>query len=466
MPLLTAALGALLLFAVFAFAAVEPWAAAAVEASLFLLAAAAALRDRRFLRLPERLLVPFALALLLALAAAFQLVPLPRALWAAAGDERATLGADAARAEALLRSEPYRTDALTGTLLPEDREPVLTPPPREWIPATFAPRATARALLALLALLAFLLLLERAGENGREELRRLALTAGVAGVAAGAVALVQFRPGAQKVLGVRESVHAASAFGPFINENNGMGFVNLALCLLYYLLYRKARRNPHPTNRLGIFVLTLALGAFHGALLLIRTTGAGFWTPLLIPVVLGLRLLKDRPRALRAASALFFAVLALAGGAALLWGFTDLHGRLGIWKNALAGGHLILGNGLGAFADRFPSVLLDTPTRSAVLWLYPENEYLQLLFEGGIAGAVVGGAALLWVFRLGVEALAARGGAFLLVPALWGEALHAATDFHFHLWPVLFAYLLAAALASPTGIRRRPRRTEELPAAP
>lgn len=449
-----------MLFSVFAFAAVEPWAAAAVEAALFLLAGAA-FRDNRFLRLPEKLLVPFALVLLLSLTAALQLVPLPRALWAIAGDERATLASEAARAEVLLRSEPYRTDALTGAVLPEDRDPVLTPPPPGWIPATFAPRATARALVALLAFLAFLLLLERAAENGREDLRRLALATGIAGVAAGAFALVQFRPGAQKVLGVRESVHAASAFGPFINENNGMGFVNLALCLLYYLLYRKARENPHPTNRLGLLVLASALAAFHGALLLIRTTGAGFWTPLLLPVILALRLLKERPRALRAASALFFAALALAGGAMLLWGFTDLHGRMGIWKNALSGGHLLLGNGLGAFAERFPSVLEDTPTRSAVLWLYPENEYLQLLFEGGIAGAVAGLAALLWVFRLGVEALAARGGAFLLVPALWGEALHAVTDFHFHLWPVLFAYTLAAALAAGAAnrSRRSPRRS-------
>ncbi len=426
----------------------EPWAAAAVEVGLFLVAGAAAFRERGFLRPPRTLLAPFALALLLALTAALQLVPLPRALWALAGDERATLASDAARAESLLRSEPYRTDALTGAVLPEDRDPALTPPAPSWVPATFAPRATARALLALLAFLAFLHLLGRVAENGREELRRLALAAGIAGVAAGAFALVQFRPGAQKVLGLRESVHAASAFGPFINENNGMGYVNLALCLLYYLLHRKARKNAHPTNRLGLFVLAAALAAFHGALLLIRTTGAGFWTPLLLPAVLALRLLKDRPRALAAASALLFAALALAGGALLLWGFTDLHGRVGIWRNALEGGHLLLGNGLGAFPERFPSVLLDTPTRSAVLWLHPENEYLQLLFEGGVAGAAAGLLALAWVFRLGVGALAARGSSFLLVPALWGEALHAATDFHFHLWPVLFAYALAAALAA------------------
>lgn len=444
---MTAALGALFLFSVFAFAAVEPWAFAVVEAVLFLLAAAAAFQDRRFLRLPEKLFVPFALALLLSVTAAFQLLPLPRSLWALAGDERATLALEAARAETLLRSEPYRTDALTGEIFPQDLDPVLTPPPPAWVPVTFAPVATARALVALLAFLAFLLLLERVGEEGRDNLRRLAWLVGAAGVAAGTFALAQFHPGAQKVLGVRESLHAAGAFGPFVNENNGMGYVNLALCLLYYGLYRKARKTPHPTNRAGLFVLATALAAFHGALLLIRTTGAGYWTPLLLLMILALRPLKRRPRALQGAALLGFAAAALTAGALLLWGFTDLHGRTGIWQNALAGGHRLLGSGLGTFAERFPSVLLDTPTRHAVLWLHPENEVLELLFEGGIAGAVTGLFALLWVLWLGVKALGARGGAFLLVPALWGEALHAFTDFHFHLWPVLFAYTLAAALA-------------------
>ena len=40
----------------------------------------------------------------------------------------------------------------------------------------------------------------------------------------------------------------------------------------------------------------------------------------------------------------------------------------------------------------------------------------------------------------------AGGCTFVLVPALWGEALHAATDFSFHLWPSVFAALLLVVL--------------------
>jgi len=446
MPL-AIALSLILAFSVLAFGAVEAWASASVEVALFALLAWAVWRDREALRPPVRLFVPSLLVAALAIVAVLQLVPLPVSWWASLGDERAAVQREAVEAERLLRSVPYRTHPVTGEALPEDREPILTPAPAASLPASFAPLQTGRAFVALAAVLAFLFLLERASSQGREPLRLLALVAGILGLGVGLVALIQFRPGAAKVLGLRESAHAGGAFGPFINENNGMGFVNVAFCLLYYLLYRKARNHKRMTNRVGVAILAFGLAGFHAALLLMRTSGAGLWTALLIPVAFGLQALRKRP-ALLAATCLGFAAL-LGSGAfvALRHHFTDLHGRLGIWQNALGQDHWLAGNGLGAFADRFPSVMTDLPTRSAVLWLYPENEFFQLFFEAGAAGLLVGLLALAFVGLLGYHAILSGGGAFLLVPALWGEALHAFTDFHFHLWPVAMAYLLLVAVA-------------------
>jgi hypothetical protein len=456
---LSIALSLILAFSVLAFGAVEGWASATVEAALFALAGWALWRDREALRPPTRLFVPALLAGSLALVAALQLVPLPLSAWASLGDERATVQKEAVDAEGLLRSEAYRTEPITGQVLPEDRDPLLTPAPSSTLSATFTPLQTARALLALLAALAFVLLLDRAAGDGRDPLRLLSLAAGILGLGVGLVALVQFRPGASKILGLRESAHAGGAFGSFINENNGMGFVNVAFCLLYFLLWRKARNHKRLTNRVGVAVFALGLAGFHAALLLMRTSGAGLWTALLLPVAFGLAALRKRPAVLAAACVLLAAVLAAGSFVALHYRFTDLHGRVGIWQNALGQDHWAVGNGLGAFADRFPSVTTDLPTRSAVLWLYPENEYLQLYFEAGVPGLLVGLLALVFVALLGYHALAAGGGTFLLVPALWGEALHAFTDFHFHLWPVVMAYLILVAVtarAIESQARKRP----------
>lgn len=446
MPL-AIALSLILAFSVLAFGAVEAWASASVEVALFALLAWTVWRDREALRPPVRLFVPSLFVAVLAVVAAVQLVPLPVTWWARLGDERAVIQREAVEAERLLRSAPYRTNPMTGETLPEDREPILTPAPSASRPVSFAPLQTGRAFVALMAALAFLFLLERAASQGREPLRLMALVAGILGLGVGLVALVQFRPGAAKVLGLRESAHAGGAFGPFINENNGMGFVNVAFCLLYYLLYRKAKNHGRFSNKMGLWVLALALAGFHAALLLMRTSGAGLWTALLLPVAFGLQALRKRPALLAAACLAFAAVVGAGAFVALRHHFTDLHGRLGIWQNALGQDHYFAGNGLGAFADRFPSVMTDVPTRSAVLWLYPENEFFQLFFEAGAAGALLGLLALAFVGLLGYHAILSGGGAFLLVPALWGEALHAFTDFHFHLWPVVMAYLLLVAVA-------------------
>ena len=444
---LTLALSLLLAFSVFAFGAVEDWSTTVLEVGLFALALFTAWRDKSFLRFPKRLKVPFWIVTGLFLIALLQLVPLPTSFWKSINDERGALATDAMKAEQYLRSPAYRIEPFTGRTLPEDTGPLKTPPEPAWRPTTFTPLATVRAALALLAALAFILLLEKLSEN-RDRLRHLAWVCGIIGVAVGLVGAAQFRLGVQEVMGFRKSAHATGAFGPFINENNGMGFVNVAFCLLYYLLWRQVRRAHHVSNRIGLLFLMGTLASFHIILLWIRTSEAALWTILLIPVVLLMHLARKHWKVIVPAALLL--VLAGAGFTiwAVYWDFTSLHGRVEVWQNALRSGHWLAGNGLATFASRFPAVLTDMPLKEPNTWLYPENEYVQLAFEAGFVGCAASVMGALFSLGLGGSAIRGASSVFLLVPALWGETLHAVTDFTLHIWPNALAFLLAIALIS------------------
>jgi hypothetical protein len=456
---LSVSLSLLLAFSIFSFGAIENWSSALFQVSAFTLAALVARRNEGFFRFPRRLWAPFLFAVGLACIGLIQVVPLRPKVWRSLGDERGAISQKAAQAEALLRSEPYRTNPFIKAVLPKDAGPLRTPPEAPWIPASFTPVLTLRAVWAILAALAILLLLEHMGKQANGALNPLGLTAGFLGLFVGFAALVQYRPGVEKVIGLVTSVHAKGAFGPFINENNGMGFVNIAFCLLYYAVGRTWTREKRAGNRLGLGVMGAILFAVHVTLLLIRTSGAGMWTFFLLPAAAALHLLRHKPKI-----AAGLAVLGAVGLGAATW-FTvsyklmDFHGRMETWWNSLQQDHWVVGNGLQSFSERFNAVLTDMPLNDPNWWLFPENEYVQLAFEGGIVGLVLALFGVGYVLWLGWRAILAEGTLFLLVPALWGEMAHAVTDFQFHFWPVAFAYLILIATIVISLGRRNHRST-------
>jgi hypothetical protein len=445
-PLIAAGLMLFMAFSVFAFAATEDWSAAVCEVLLFLLAGWAGYKDPGILSFPRRLWAPFLIVLILLAVGLIQLIPMPKSFWRWTGDERGVIQERAVEGEVLLRSDLYRTDPLSGRVSPPDTDAPQTPAPGTSLPATFTPLLTLRAWVALWAALLLILMLEALARGQREGLRILAWAVGAAGLAVGFWALVHFREAPTKVLGVRESTRAGGSFGPFINENNGMGFVNLAFFMLYYLLWRRVAQERRLSNKMGLGIAAFGILAFHAILLSIRTSVAGFWPLLLLPLVASLHALRRRPRLAIALGLTTLGTLAAAAFFTLHFRFTDLHGRWDLWRNALDQSHWLIGNGLGSFGERFQAVFKDVPVQSPVHWIYPENEYLQIFFDAGLPGLLAALLALGYVLHLGWRALMAGGCTFVLVPALWGEALHAATDFSFHLWPVVFAALLLAIL--------------------
>ena len=452
-------LSLLLTFSVLSLGAVENWSSALFEVSAFTLAALVAWRQQGFFRFPRRLWAPFLFTVGIICIGLVQLVPLKPQVWRRLGDERGSISQKATQAEQILRSELYRRNPFTGAVFPEDAGPLRTPPEAPWIPSSFTPVLTLRAIWALLAAMALLLLLEYTGKQSRSALHSLGLATGFLGLAVGFAALVQFRPGVDKVMGLVTSVYAKGAFGPFINENNGMGFVNIAFCLLYYAVGRTWTRERRMGNRVGLGTMVAILFSVHLTLLLIRTSGAGIWTFLLLPAAAVLHLLRRKPHVAMLLALLGVGSLTCSAWFNLNYRLTDFHSRLNGWWNTCQQDHWAVGNGIQSFSERFQAVLTDMPLQSPSLWLSPENEYLQLYFEGGILGLALVLFAAGYVFWLGWKAIMAEGPLFLLVPALWGELVFAFTDFQFHLWPVAFAYLILIATIEMSCAGRNHRST-------
>jgi hypothetical protein len=454
--MLTTALSLLLAFSVLAFGAVEDWSTAFIEVFLFTLLAVEARRNPGLFRFPLRLWAPFLFTAALLLLGLAQMVPLGERVWRIFGDERGTQSERAVEAEQILRSEPYRLAPLKGNPLADEDGPLGAKRGAGWVPVSFTPALTARAVWALLAALALILLLEEVSRGGSQEMARLGLVTGLLGLLVGTTALVQFRPGVERVMGFFRSPHGGNALGPFINENNGMGFLNPALGFLYYIMARRILKERKRQDRMGLLVIAGALFVAHVSLVAIRTSGAGLWPFLLVPPVVLIHSLRSRPRLCLALAGSGVIVLGCAVLFAWHYRFIDFNGRAATWHNLMMQNHWLLGNGLQSFSLRFKTILVDMPLHPIRFYVYPENEFLQLFFEGGLGGALLFLFAVAYVLVLGWRALLASGAVFTLVPVLWGEIFHAATDFQFHLWPVAFTYLiLIATMEVSLGRRRR-----------
>jgi hypothetical protein len=435
---------AFMAFSSFAFGCMEGWAIATCELILFFGAARAGWLDRNFWRWPRRLWPPALLVIVLIAVGLIQLVPLPVSWWRAAHAERAAVYDEGAQAETLLRSEGYRRHPFApdaGTPLPPDTSPMLTPEAPAWLPASFTPMDTARAVVALCAGLCLMLLLECLAVN-LELLRRLILIAGLLGLAVAAVALVQYAEKKTALLWIRPSPWADRAFGPFVNANHGEAFVNLTFPCLYYLLWRISQHERKGWNRWGIRVLMAGIFGFHVVLLAVSHSHAAFLALALYPIAAALHFGWRGRRWAAWAGYVGGATLALAVVAVAWLGLLTDHGRWPLLKN-VPFQHMLLGQGLGSFEARFPAVITDYPlTFTTKVNTHLENEYGQVFFEGGALPAILSLVAAAWVFRLSLRGIRWGHACFWMAPALISETAHAAVDFTGHVFPVVGAFLL------------------------
>ncbi len=368
----------------------------------------------------------------------------------------------------------------------------LVPWTRAGVPLTLSPNATGRGLLFLLSALAAhqaaaAVAVQRAA---RERFRKV--VAGL-GLVLGLVALAQLASGTLKVYGLFEPLEGGHPFGPFVNRNHFAGYmlmvVPVSLALLARAWQRYGRRvgtTPNLRRRLvalqtpeGVALVYAMLPPVVAIGALLATTSRGALLAFAASLGLaGLGLRRRRGVPVWAMALAFLAVtLSWFGVERLEERFirttSDAPGRTLVWKDALAHmqGLWLTGSGFNTFglemsrvaAWRLPlgatpwpegaRTVLESgarvgyrtvPELAGRIW-YREahNDYVQLLVETGIPGALVAAWAVIALL------LATKNDPWLLA-ALAGVLLHEWVDFDLQIPAVTMLFSALSGLLAPT----------------
>lgn len=281
-----------------------------------------------------------------------------------------------------------------------------------------------------------------------------------------------------KVFWVRELAQS-TAFGPFINRHHFAGYMELTLALPLGMLFSGSLEKD---KRFAYIFAVVLMGVA-----LVMTNSRGGVISLVAEILFLLVLSGFRKRrakvpeektqrikraALRAALALSL-IVALFAGVVLLGGESALSrfagtvnledpttGRAHFWNVTLdiIKTHPIVGTGLGAF----PTVYTRYDSRNGAFRLEQvHNDYLQIMSDGGVVGAVLGLVFVVLLFRIGFArrespddyrsgvALGALAGCFAVL-------VHSFFDFTLHTTANALLFLVMAGLATMNGRVEQP----------
>ena len=292
-----------------------------------------------------------------------------------------------------------------------------------------------------------------------------------------------------KIYWLREMAQA-TPFGPFINRHHFAGYMELALALPLGLLVSGS------VAREKRIIYAFVAGLMAVALLMTNSRGGliSLGAEILFIAVIGFGVQNKRSSithriksvAVRATLALGL-VVALLAGLVALGGEDALNrvvgtvnsedpstGRLHFWDVTvdIIKNHPIIGTGLGAFGV----VYTGYDSRNGLYRLeQAHNDYLQVLSDGGIVGALLGLFFIVNLFRLGFMRRESRdefrrGVATGAMAGCFAVLVHSFFDFTLHTPANALLFLVLAALATMNGRvedaqtrrkthRRRDRRT-------
>ena len=326
-----------------------------------------------------------------------------------------------------------------------------------------------------------------------KRLRLLVRTIAVFGFFLAIFGLTQSFTSPDKVYWFRD-MPQSQAFGPFINRHHFAGYMELALALPLGLVFTGA------VEREKKFIYLFAAGLMAVALVMTNSRGGiiSLLAELLFLVAtMGLRHRhrhrkeseERQPRiksaAMKAGLALAL-VVALFGGVVLLGGEDALTrvvgsvntddpttGRAHFWSVTvdIIKTHPWIGTGLGAFGV----VYTGYDSRNGTYRLeQAHNDYLQVLSDGGIIGAVIGLFFVINLFRMGFMRRDSRddfrrGVATGAMAGCFAVLVHSFFDFTLHTPANALLFLVLAALATINGRvedvqsrrKKKPRRNSE-----
>jgi O-antigen ligase len=345
-------------------------------------------------------------------------------------------------------------------------------------PVSVYPEATARWLAFATGLLSLTLLAAPALRE-RRSLARAGLAVVSGGVLVAAYGLVARVAFGDKLYGIL-TVPTIAPFGPFVSKNHFAGYVEMAACIAVGLaagLADEARRKPGRLGWLdspravrvvfawgaaGVLMLAVPVSLSRGGTV---SLAAGLVAFVLVRIQTSRA--EGSPRALAFAGAtLVVSGVALASVlppearsrvatlASTRAGGPDPF-RLGVWSDALrlTASSPFLGSGLGAFEDAFPRFKTAAGDQRVE---HAENDYVELLTEGGLVGGALAGllvASVLVAGLRGVHAEPHRAARGLRSGALAGVAallVHSTFDFNLRIPSnALFFCLLVVMVVRP-----------------
>jgi O-antigen ligase len=307
-----------------------------------------------------------------------------------------------------------------------------------------------------------------------KRLRLLVRTLTIFGFFLAIFGLTQSFTSPNKVYWIRESTQS-QPFGPFINRHHFAGYMELALAVPLGLIFSGSVEKE---KRL---IYLFAAGLMGVALIMTNSRGGIISLMAEILFLVAITVLRRRHRKkessqkrFRIKSAAVKAGLALAliiflfGSVVLLGGEDVLSrlvgsvntddsttGRAHFWAvtTEIIKAHPFLGTGLGAF----PVVYTGYDSRNGLFRLeQAHNDYLQVLSDGGLAGAAIGLFFVVNLFRMGFARRESRdnfrrGVATGAMAGCFAVLVHSFFDFTLHTTANALLFLILAAMATMNG---------------
>ncbi len=363
------------------------------------------------------------------------------------------------------------------------------------VPRTLSldPYSTRLTVVQLIALLVYFAAALSFVDSPRR-LRAIVRTIVIFGFVLGFIAVIQSLISPTKIYGLREP-YLAQPFGPFVNRHNFASYMEMTLALPLGLMFSGAIERE---KRL----LYLTAIALMGIALLMSSSRGGMISMVamifFLVILSGIRTkidgmapeIAERTRHIFLRVGLALALLlAIAVGVTLIGGESSISrfvdnvsasdpstGRTQLWRVTLEviKRNPVIGSGLGAFGVAYTPV---DPRNGVNRAEQAHNDYLQVLADAGIIGAVLGLFFIFALFRLAFKRrrspdIFRRGVATGALAACFAVLVHSFFDFTLHTTSNALLFLVMTGLATMNGrversVRkhRRRRRAPYIPAS-
>jgi O-antigen ligase len=339
-----------------------------------------------------------------------------------------------------------------------------------WHSLAVVPWAVEQGVLWLAALIAWYAVLQAEVKTRRGAVA-VARTIAAAGIGLAFIGLFQEMSGTRSILWL--GLERPQFYATYINPNNAAGALTIATLACLASASVTARKSQRPLWYAGALICaTSAMFSLSRAgvvVLIFALLITAFWTHRASQGEAQQQSRTFVPLALIGATVL---LVAWIGSTELLGEFEkvkhegqNLNGRTDIWKVALLSmfpDYPLFGAGFGNFPEVFP-VYQEGPVRVHIQ--AAENEYLQALLEGGLAGALLVGWALAILgkrIRQTVQSARRMGLGIPFAAALSALMLHMLVDFPLHvggaaLWIVVGVAMVSRPAASQLSPSEQPQ---------